>query len=126
MEATRSRSDFSGTGRARSARSLSEIRGKSVFEAERLLPMIPRICSTMITKTVRSAARQPGHPVGKRRQARSIPRRSTSSPAGPTMGPMGNMKRMLPAPQGRALHVQAQGLPSDRHRLRRARRGKGK
>ena len=78
-----------------------QIRGKSVLEAERLLPMIPRICSTMITKTVRSAA---ANLVSQSAKAgRTIdPQKVYIKSCWSTMGPMGNMKRMLPAPQGRA------------------------
>ena len=92
---------FQRYGTRKVAQVLKEIRGKSVLEAERLLPMIARICSTMITKTVRSAAAnlvsqaaKNGRPVD--------PQKVFIKSCWSTMGPMGNMKRMLPAPQGRA------------------------
>ena len=100
MEAT-AHARFQRFGTRKVAQVLKEIRGKSVFEAERLLPMIPRICSTMITKTVRSAAAnlvtqaaKAGRPVA--------PEKVYIKSCWSTMGPMGQMKRMLPAPQGRA------------------------
>lgn len=100
MEAT-AHARFQRYGTRKVAQVLREIRGKSVFEAERILPMVPRICSTMITKTVRSAAAnlmsqaaKAGHPVE--------PEKVYIKACWSTMGPMGNMKRMLPAPQGRA------------------------
>jgi large subunit ribosomal protein L22 len=100
MEAT-AHARFQRYGTRKVAQVLKEIRGKSVLEAERLLPMIPRICSTMITKTVRSAAAnlvnasaRAGRPVD--------PQKVYIKSCWSTMGPMGNMKRMLPAPQGRA------------------------
>ena len=100
MEAT-AHARFQRYGTRKVAQVLKEIRGKSVLEAERLLPMIPRICSTMITKTVRSAAAnlvtqsaKAGHKID--------PEKVYIKQCWSTMGPMGNMKRMLPAPQGRA------------------------
>ena len=100
MEAT-AHARFQRYGTRKVAQVLKEIRGKSVLEAERLLPMIPRICSTMITKAVRSAAAnlvtqsaRAGHKVD--------PEKVYIKQCWSTMGPMGNMKRMLPAPQGRA------------------------
>lgn len=100
MEAT-AHARFQRYGTRKVAQVLREIRGKSVFEAERLLPMIPRICGRMIEKAVRSAAAnlvsqaaKAGHPVD--------PEKVYIKSCWSTMGPMGNMKRMLPAPQGRA------------------------
>ena len=100
MEAT-AHARFQRYGTRKVAQVLKEIRGKTVFEAERLLPMIPRICSTMITKTVRSAAANlviQAARAGKPVDPQSVYIKSCWS----TMGPMGQMKRMLPAPQGRA------------------------
>jgi large subunit ribosomal protein L22 len=100
MEAT-AHARFQRYGTRKVAQVLREIRGKSVFEAERLLPLVPRICSTMIAKTVRSAAAnlvsqsaKAGHSVD--------PEKVYIKSCWSAMGPMGNMKRMLPAPQGRA------------------------
>ena len=100
MEAT-AHSRFQRYGTRKVAQVLKEIRGKTVLDAERLLPMIPRICSNMITKTVRSAAAnlvtqaaKAGRPVD--------PQKVYIKECWSTMGPMGHMKRMLPAPQGRA------------------------
>ena len=100
MEAT-AHARFQRYGTRKVAQVLKEIRGKSVLEAERLLPMIPRICSTMITKTVRSAAAN--LVTQSARAGRKIdPEKVFIKSCWSTMGPMGNMKRMLPAPQGRA------------------------
>jgi large subunit ribosomal protein L22 len=100
MEAT-AHARFQRYGTRKVAQVLKEIRGKSVLEAERLLPMIPRVCSGMITKAVRSAAAnlvnqaaKAGRPVD--------PEKVYIKSCWSTMGPMGHMKRMLPAPQGRA------------------------
>jgi len=100
MEAT-AHARFQRYGTRKVAQVLKEIRGKSVIEAERLLPMIPRICSVMITKAVRSAAAnlvvqaaKAGRPI--------VPEKVYIKSCWSTMGPMGQMKRMLPAPQGRS------------------------
>ena len=100
MEAT-AHARFQRFGTRKVAQVLREIRGKTVFEAERVLPMIPRVCSRMINKAVRSAAAnlmtqaaKAGRPVD--------PEKVYIKSAWSTMGPMGHMKRMLPAPQGRA------------------------
>ncbi|MBI3289186.1 MAG: hypothetical protein HYZ74_06685, partial [Elusimicrobia bacterium] len=70
-------------------------------EAERILPMIPRVCSTMIGKAVRSAAANLVNQAA--RSGRPVdPAKVYIKACWSTMGPMGNMKRMLPAPQGRA------------------------
>ena len=100
MEAT-AHARFQRYGTRKVAQVLKEIRGKSVLEAERLLPMIPRICSTMITKTVRSAAANLVTQSAKAGRAID-PQKVFIKECWSTMGPMGNMKRMLPAPQGRA------------------------
>ena len=100
MEAT-AYAKFQRYGTRKVAQVLSEIRGKTALEAERLLPMIPRMCSGMITKAVRSAAAnlmtqgaKAGRPID--------PAKVYIKQCWSTMGPMSNMKRMLPAPQGRA------------------------
>jgi large subunit ribosomal protein L22 len=93
MEAT-AHSRFQRYGTRKVGQVLKEIRGKSVLEAERLLPMMPRICSTMVSKAVRSAAANLVDQVD--------PSKVYIKSAWSTMGPMGHMKRMLPAPQGRA------------------------
>jgi large subunit ribosomal protein L22 len=100
MEAT-AYARFQRYGTRKVGQVLKEIRGKSVLEAERLLPMIPRICSVMVGKTVRSAAAnlvdraaKAGHQVS--------PGKVYIKSCWSTMGPMGQMKRMLPAPQGRS------------------------
>lgn len=100
MEA-RAYAKFQRYGTRKVAQVLKEIRGQRVLKAEQMLPMIPRICGTMIAKTVQSAAsnlmikaRQAGKPVK--------PEDVYIKECWSTMGPMGHMKRTLPAPQGRA------------------------
>ena len=100
MEAT-AHSRFQRYGTRKVAQVLKEIRGKSVLEAERIIPMLPRICSTMIGKAVRSAAANLVNQAAKNGHAVD-PVKVYIKSCWSTMGPMGNMKRMLPAPQGRA------------------------
>jgi large subunit ribosomal protein L22 len=100
MEAT-AHARFQRYGTRKVAQVLKEIRGKSVLEAERLLPMIARICTPMISKTVRSAAANLVTQSAKAGRAVD-PQKVFIKECWSTMGPMGNMKRMLPAPQGRA------------------------
>ena len=100
MEAT-AHARFQRYGTRKGAQVRKQTRGKSALEAERLLPMIPRICSTMITKTVRSAAANlvtQTARAGRKVDTEKVYVKECWS----TKGPMGNMKRMLPAPQGRA------------------------
>ena len=100
MEAT-AHARFQRYGTRKVGQVLNEIRGKSVFEAERILPMLPRICSVMVGKAVRSAAANLVHQAA-RAGAPVDPAKVYIKDCWSTMGPMGNMKRMLPAPQGRA------------------------
>lgn len=100
MEAT-AHSRFQRYGTRKVGQVLREIRGKTVFEAERIIPMMPRICSVMVGKAVKSAAANLVDQAAK--NGRSVdPEKVYIKECWSTMGPMGNMKRMLPAPQGRS------------------------
>jgi large subunit ribosomal protein L22 len=100
MQAT-AHARFQRYGTRKVAQVLREIRGKSVLDAEKLLPMIPRICSNMIAKTVRSAAANLVQQAAKGGRAVS-PAEVYIKSCWSTMGPMGHMRRTVPAPQGRA------------------------
>lgn len=92
---------FQRFGTRKVAQALKEIRGKTVLEAEEILPLIPRICGRMIEKTVRSAAANltvKAGRAGKQLQPQNVYIKECWS----DMGPMSHMKRVLPAPQGRA------------------------
>jgi large subunit ribosomal protein L22 len=92
---------FQRFGTRKVAQVLTEIRGKTVLEVEQVLPMIPRICGTMIGKTVRSAAAN--LTIKASRAGRTlVPEKVYIKECWSDMGPMGNMKRVMPAPQGRA------------------------
>ncbi len=92
---------FQRFGTRKVAQVLKELRGKTVLEAENILPLIPRTCGTMIEKTVRSAAAN--LTIKATRAGRQIvPQNVYIKQCWSDMGPMGNMKRVMPAPQGRA------------------------
>ncbi len=82
-------------------RKVAQIRGKSVLQAEQLLPLIPRACGRMIAKTVRSAA---ANLTIKARLAGKtlVPEKVYIKSCWSGLGPMGQMRRVMPAPQGRA------------------------
>jgi large subunit ribosomal protein L22 len=92
---------FQRFGTRKVAQLLKEIRGKTVLEAEQLLPMIPRICGTMVGKTVRSAAANLTIKAGRAGKT-LVPEKVYIKECWSDMGPMGHMKRVMPAPQGRA------------------------
>lgn len=92
---------FQRFGTRKVAQVLAEIRGKTVLEVEQVLPMIPRICGTMIGKAVRSAAANltiKANRTGKQLEPEKVYIKECWS----DMGPMGQMKRVMPAPMGRA------------------------
>ncbi|MEK7859033.1 MAG: uL22 family ribosomal protein [Elusimicrobiota bacterium] len=92
---------FQRYGNRKVAQVLKEIRGKSVLKAEEMLPMIPRDCQVMIGKTVKSAAAN--LTIKAARSGKTLePAKVYIKDIWSTMGPMGHMKRVMPAPQGRA------------------------
>jgi large subunit ribosomal protein L22 len=100
MEAT-AHARFQRFGTRKVAQVLREIRGKSVLEAEEILPMIPRICGRMIEKTLKSAAANLTIKAS-RAGKQIVPQNVYIKECWSDMGPMGHMKRVMPAPQGRA------------------------
>lgn len=101
MEAI-ARSRFQRFGARKVTQVLTEIRGKSVLEVEQILPMIPRICGRMIEKTVRSAAANLALKAARAGQS-VVPARVYIKSCWAGQGPMDQMKRVKPAPQGRAM-----------------------
>lgn len=100
MEA-RAYARFQRFGTRKVAQALKEIRGKSVLKAEQILPMIPRECGKMIAKTVQSAAANLA--IRATRAGKTlVPSDVYIKECWSTMGPMGHMRRVMPAPQGRA------------------------
>ena len=101
MEAT-AHARFQRFGTRKVAQVLKEIRGKSVLQAEELLPLVPRVCGRMIEKAVKSAAANLAVKAS-RAGKQLVPANVYIKQCWSDMGPMGNMKRVLPAPQGRAM-----------------------
>lgn len=100
MEAT-AHARFQRFGTRKVAQLLAEIRGKSVLEAEQILPSIPRACQTMVGKTVRSAAAN--LTIKAARAGKTlVPAHVYIKSCWSAMGPMGAMRRVKPAPMGRA------------------------
>ncbi|MFA6031004.1 MAG: 50S ribosomal protein L22 [Elusimicrobiota bacterium] len=97
MEAT-AYARFQRYGARKVAQVLDQIRGKSVAKAEEILPTIPRRATELVGKTLRSAAANLQHRTGKPLEPRDV----FIKAAWVGQGPMGHMKRVLPAPQGRA------------------------
>jgi large subunit ribosomal protein L22 len=101
MEAT-AYARFQRAGTRKVAQVLREIRGKSVLEVQQLLQLTPRACVPVVAKTVQSAAANLTVKAG--RQGKSlVPENVYVKACWSTMGPMGQMKRVKPAPQGRAM-----------------------
>jgi len=98
MEAT-AYARFQRYGSRKVAQVLSEIRGKTVFRAEEILPMIPRKSTVIVAKTLRSATANLQVKAGKKLDLAAIYVKA----AWVGQGPMSHMKRVLPAPQGRAM-----------------------
>ena len=93
---------FQRFGTRKVAQVLKEIRGKSVLDVQQILPMVPRACQIVVAKTVQSAAAnltvkaaRSGHTL--------VPEQVFVKSCWSTMGPMGQMKRVKPAPMGRAM-----------------------
>jgi len=101
MEAT-AHARFQRFGTRKVAQVLKEIRGKSVLQAEELLPLVPRVCGRMIEKAVKSAAANLAVKAS-RAGKQLVPANVYIKQCWSDMGPMGHMKRVLPAPQGRAM-----------------------
>ncbi|HVE12637.1 MAG TPA: 50S ribosomal protein L22 [Elusimicrobiota bacterium] len=97
MEAT-AYARFQRFGTRKVAQVLTQIRGKSVARAQDLLPLIPRKSTVIVVKALKSAAANLQVKAGKKLD----PAAMYVKAAWVGQGPMQNMKRVLPAPQGRA------------------------
>ena len=90
---------FQRYGVRKVAQVLEQIRGKSIRTAEQLLPLIPRRCNELVSKTLHCAAANLQVQLGKKVE----PGLMYVKAAWVGQGPMGQMKRVLPAPMGRAM-----------------------
>lgn len=93
---------FQRYGARKVAQVLDEIRGKSVLEAEQILPTLPRACGRLIEKAVKSAASNLAVKAGRAGRALT-PAAVYIKSCWAGLGPMGTMRRVKPAPQGRAM-----------------------
>lgn len=92
---------FQRYGAKKVALVLDSIRGRSVEYAQRKLPLTSRRATVLISKTLESAAANLQVKAGKKIDPAKMFVKSAW--VGP--GPMGHMKRVLPAPQGRAMTI---------------------
>ena len=98
MQAT-AHARFQRFGARKVAQVLTQIRGKSVLHAEQYLPQMPRAAAAMVAKAVHSAASNLNVRAGKKLTPEVI----FIKEVWVGQGPMGQMKRVLPAPMGRAM-----------------------
>ena len=98
MEAT-AHARFQRFGARKVAQVLTQIRGKSLVHAEQLLPQMPRAAATMVAKAVHSAASNLNVRAGRKLAPEDVYVKQVWV----GQGPMGQMKRVLPAPMGRAM-----------------------
>jgi large subunit ribosomal protein L22 len=78
-----------------------QIRGKSLKYAQDILPTVPRTAGVLVTKTLNSAAANLKTRLGKSLEPENVVVKS----AWVGQGPMKHMKRVLPAPMGRAMQI---------------------
>ena len=93
------KANFQRFGARKVAQVLDQVRGQSVWKAYQVLPAVPRAASAMVEKTIRSAAANLCVRAGKKLD----PKEMVVSSAWVGQGPMGHMKRVLPAPMGSAM-----------------------
>ncbi|MBI5243268.1 MAG: 50S ribosomal protein L22 [Elusimicrobia bacterium] len=98
MEAT-AHARFQRYGPRKVRQVLDQIRGKSVEKAEELLPAISRSACVLVGKALKSATANLQHRLGKGVD----PGTMYVKAAWVGQGPMGHMRRVMPAPMGRAM-----------------------
>lgn len=98
MEAT-AFARFQRFGPRKVAQVCGQIRGKSVSQAEALLPQIPRRAGVVVAKTLRSAFSNLRVKAGRKLE----PAQAFVKAAWSNQGPLQALKRIQPGPMGRAL-----------------------
>ncbi|MBI5881642.1 MAG: 50S ribosomal protein L22 [Elusimicrobia bacterium] len=93
---------FQRVGPRKVGQVLDEIRGKKVIRAEQILRMVPRACVGVVSKTMLSAAENLKLKVA-RAGRQLVPEQVFVKSCYATQGPMRPMRRVRPAPQGRAM-----------------------
>ena len=99
MMETTVRARFQRYGARKVEQVLDHIRGKSVRRAQSLLPLITRRATRLVDKALKSAAANLQVKAGKKLETAEM----FVKAAWVGQGPMGNMRRVMPAPQGRAM-----------------------
>jgi large subunit ribosomal protein L22 len=94
-------SKFQRYGYRKVALVLDQIRGKSLEKAEYILPSVRLKATELVSKTLKSAASNLRVKAGKKLDANGI----YVTQAWVGMGPMGHMRRVRPAPMGRAMTI---------------------
>ncbi|MBI4679034.1 MAG: 50S ribosomal protein L22 [Elusimicrobia bacterium] len=101
MEAT-AIARFQRVGSRKVGQVLDEIRGKKVLRAQQILKMVPRVCVGVVSKTLLSAAENLKLKVTKAGKT-LVPEAVFVKTCYATQGPMRPMRRVRPAPMGRAM-----------------------
>lgn len=78
---------------------LDQIRGKSLFQAEQILNVIPRACGDVVRKAVHSAGANLSVKAGRKLDLKKV----WIVTAYANQGPMKHMRRMNAGPQGRGM-----------------------
>ncbi|PCI37011.1 MAG: 50S ribosomal protein L22 [Elusimicrobia bacterium] len=92
---------FQRYGYQKAALVLDQIRGKSLEKVNYILPQVRMKACTLVDKTIRSAVANLQVKAGKKLDSSAI----YVTQAWVGMGPMGHMRRVRPAPMGRAMTI---------------------
>lgn len=90
---------FQRYGARKVAQVLGQLRGKSLWQAEQMLPALPRAAAGMVAKTVRSAAANLNMSAGRKVDPKTVRIARCWVDRGPTR----HLQRVMPAPMGRAM-----------------------
>lgn len=86
-------------GRRKVGQVLDQIRGKSLYEAERILGTLPMRCTEVLQKAVKSAGANLSVKLGRKVDLKAVWVKEAFANQGPTKF----LRRMQPGPQGRAM-----------------------
>ena len=92
---------FQRYGYQKAALVLDKIRGLSLEKVDYILPQVRMKATTLVTKTIKSAVANLNVKAGKKLSSDNV----YVTQAWVGMGPMGHMRRVRPAPMGRAMTI---------------------
>ncbi|MDD2772640.1 MAG: 50S ribosomal protein L22 [Elusimicrobiales bacterium] len=98
MEAL-AKSKFQRYGRRKVGQVLDQIRGKDVQTAEQIVSLVPRRCAVIVQKAIHSAAANLSVKTGRKLDPAGVWIKTAFA----DQGPMGQLRRVQPGPQGRAM-----------------------